>query len=125
MKIFILISLVFSGLSPHIDKDVKDTESTNIVNISGKIFDLSTGEALTGATITVLDSETATLSGFDGDFLIAIPEKDSYSLRIEFVSYQKKIIRNITIENLQDLQIGLMESKDVNFSGSGLFNTNS
>ncbi len=124
MKIFIVLSLILSGLYPQDKFDLRKSESPSKTEIAGKVFDLGSGEALAGASITLIGSNETVMSGFDGEFVLSIPEKESYSLRIEYISYQEKIIRNIQLKDLKNLQIGLNEKKDLILSGPDMLNSN-
>lgn len=61
-------------------------------SITGKISDAATGEALPGATIKVKGTNTATASGDDGTFSLAVTAFP-LSLQIAYVGYETKEIR--------------------------------
>jgi hypothetical protein len=84
-------------------------EPQNIYNLTGKIVEYSTGDALTGVQIEVIGTEISVLSDFDGEFEIPLKKCSPVSLRISYISYQKKIIRNLDLE--EDLIIKLKDDR--------------
>ena len=65
-------------------------------NISGKVIDASTGEALIGATI-MYGKGQGTATDFDGNFSISIPPGER-SIKVSYVGY-KEINKIITVGN--------------------------
>ena len=65
-------------------------------NISGKVIDASTGEALIGATI-MYGKGQGTATDFDGNFSISIPTGER-SIKVSYVGY-KEINKIITVGN--------------------------
>ena len=65
-------------------------------NISGKVIDASTGEALIGATI-IYGKGQGTATDFDGNFSISIPTGER-SIKVSYVGY-KEINKIITVGN--------------------------
>lgn len=61
--------------------------------ISGKIID-ATGQALSGANITVLETGKSTFSNADGIFRLSVPQ-GVYNLEISHVFYQTKLVQNV------------------------------
>ena len=80
--------------------------------ISGKITDVKTGEPLPGATIVVKGTTMGTITNFDGDFTMTIPN-DAQTLVIGFIGMKNIEIEvaNQTIFNiaLQEETFGLDE----------------
>lgn len=56
--------------------------------ISGRVTDADTGEPLPGASITVNDSKTGTVTDIHGRFVIENIRQDSVVLDVNFVSYE-------------------------------------
>jgi TonB-linked SusC/RagA family outer membrane protein len=77
-KILLYVSVLFvlqAFLSPALAQTIQ---------VSGKITSKSTGEALTGATVTVKGTSTATITDDGGNFLINAPSRNS-TLVISYV----------------------------------------
>ncbi|HRI60489.1 MAG TPA: TonB-dependent receptor plug domain-containing protein, partial [Saprospiraceae bacterium] len=56
-------------------------------NITGRISDLSTGEALIGATVSIKNGSTGTITDTNGDFTLEIPN-DQAVLLVSYTGYE-------------------------------------
>lgn len=74
--------------------------------ITGSVTDNITGEALTGATITIPGTTTGTITNFEGKFSLEIPS-DANSLKISFIGYIDQII---TLGNQNEIVVKLKAS---------------
>ena len=97
-KTILVISLLFS---------VFIFSQENSLTISGKIIDSDSNTPLEYATISVFDSKNQNLingviSDNSGYFTVEI-SKGIYNLKIEFISFNTKIIKDINIQNSVDL----------------------
>lgn len=97
-KTILVISLLFS---------VFIFSQENSLTISGKIIDSDFNTPLEYATISVFDSKNQNLingviSDNSGYFTVEI-SKGIYDLKIEFISFNTKIIKDINIQNSVDL----------------------
>ena len=97
-KTILVISLLFS---------VFIFSQENSLTISGKIIDSDFNTPLEYATISVFDSKNQNLingviSDNSGYFTVEI-SKGIYNLKIEFISFNTKIIKDINIQNSVDL----------------------
>jgi TonB-linked SusC/RagA family outer membrane protein len=59
--------------------------------ITGKITDESNGDALIGASILVIGTETGTISDYDGTYSIEV-DSDAKSLQFSYIGYTSQII---------------------------------
>jgi hypothetical protein len=114
MKIFIILALVYTGLSSPLEGIYEGRQFEEKVEVSGNIYDLATGEALTGASITLINEGKTVFTDFDGNFTLVLPRDKSIALKVEYISYQKKIIREIKADGTENLRIGLKEKKEAN-----------
>ncbi len=75
------------------EKNRLDNDTTNYVEISGKIIDSQSSEPVVFATIFVNGSSVATVSNIDGEFVLKIP-KDKTSANISFthLGYENSIL---------------------------------
>lgn len=66
--------------------------------ISGKITDAKTGDALIGANVALVELPTGAAADLDGNYLIRNLPAGTYTLRISYVSYANKVVNNIVVE---------------------------
>ncbi|MCP4522485.1 MAG: carboxypeptidase-like regulatory domain-containing protein [Cytophagales bacterium] len=75
-------------------------------SITGKVIDKNGIEALTGAEVTIKELGKTFYTDFDGRFHIPnLDQSKTYTLVIHFVSYDEKVIHNLSP---QDIQRGLV-----------------
>ena len=90
--------------------------------ISGRVFDLTTGEALISANVFIPELNVGTTTDFNGEFVINVGES-SFRMRVSYVGY-KTIDTLITISGETKLNIGLqaeaIKFKEVEVSGSAV-----
>lgn len=77
-------------------------------NISGKVTDASSGEALVGVNILVKGKVIGTITVSDGTFQLTISEPPPHTLVFSSVGYEKKEIP-VDNENTSDLTVELVE----------------
>jgi len=71
----------------------KKSDQQNILTIRGKVVDSETGTPLIFASVAVKETNVATVTNIDGEFLIKISETDiSRNLEITYLGYKNKII---------------------------------
>lgn len=80
------------------DSDKKDKSNKAICSYSGKVLDAENAEALTGATVRLVEIDREVFADFDGEFKFENIPAGTYTLEISFVSYETKIVRGFTIE---------------------------
>ncbi len=66
--------------------------------ISGKITDAKTGDALIGANVAVVELPTGAAADLDGNYVIRNLPAGTYTLRISYVSYANKVVNGIVVE---------------------------
>jgi len=80
---------VYAGTAPERKKN--DQQKT--LTIKGKIVDSETGTPLVFASVAVKESNVATVTNVDGEFLIKIPETESSrNLEVTFLGYKNKVV---------------------------------
>lgn len=79
------------------------------VNVTGKITDFQTGEALAGATVQLEKTFKATAADRDGNFLLENINPGNYQLKISFVGYQT-YRETIVLQENTHLEIQLQKS---------------
>ncbi|MGQ9819983.1 MAG: carboxypeptidase-like regulatory domain-containing protein [Candidatus Kapaibacteriales bacterium] len=78
-----------------------------IYALVGKVIDAETGEPLRGATIQVLEIPRGTFSDPQGNFRLSDLPINKFSLKITYLGYQTKIIKEIEKEKAKDLKVSL------------------
>lgn len=73
----------------------------------GKVIDAETGEPLRGATIQVLEIPRGTFSDPQGNFKLYDLPINKFSLKISYLGYQTKIIKEIEKEKAKELKVTL------------------
>jgi hypothetical protein len=96
----LLISL--TGFSNNYKETSKESGLT--FSVSGKILDISTGEALAGVKVFVEETETHAYSDFDGNFEINGLYPGQYTLTTTFISYESAMV-NLDIESAEEPEI--------------------
>ncbi len=98
-RIYSLISvLVLSAFSTQLalagtETDKKKNDQQGIITIRGKVVDADNGLPLIFASVTVKESNIATVTNIDGEFLIKIPDGEDYrNLEITFLGYRNKVV---------------------------------
>ena len=96
--LFLFISVLFCNLI---------FSQNNNLSISGIINDSETKTALEYATVSVLDSKSKNLingvvSDSNGFFNIAV-SRGTYDIKLEYISFETKILENIRVEKSIDL----------------------
>jgi hypothetical protein len=71
----------------------KKSDQQEILTIRGKVIDSETGEPLVFATVAVKETNVATVTNIDGEFVIKIGETQvSRNLEISFLGYKNKVV---------------------------------
>ncbi len=68
-------------------------------NISGNISDKATREALTGATIQIINTTQGAIADVDGNFLMTGVKNGTYTFSIRFIGYKDIVLQNIKVTN--------------------------
>lgn len=66
----------------------KESSSAAAVNISGKVIDVKTGEALAGVMVKIEDMNLTSYSDLDGNFEIKGLVPGKYNLTTSLISYE-------------------------------------
>lgn len=96
MKNLVFIFLaVFYSVSMFADNNNEKAEeaTTNSGLIEGVVIDANTGEAITGAVVTLDNSGAKTHTDFDGKFSFKKSELKNSTVTISFISYKNKTIK--------------------------------
>jgi hypothetical protein len=80
---------VFAGTAP----DRKKNDQQTLLTFKGKVVDAESGAPLVFASVSVKETNVATVTNIDGEFLIKITEtQTSKNLEISFLGYKNKVV---------------------------------
>ena len=88
---FLLISLLGTNFSAG--------AQAQMGNISGVVRDASTGYRVSGATVAIEGSQSATTSNEEGAFVFVGVPIGQHSLRITYVGYQQMLVEGVIVMN--------------------------
>jgi hypothetical protein len=98
--IIVLSSFLFQTAIAENTGEKKKSDQQNYLSIKGKVVDKETLNALVFASVTLKETNIATITNIDGEFLIKIPEGEtSKSIEISFLGYKNKIIPLTEMKN--------------------------
>jgi hypothetical protein len=84
----------------------KPASSVSAKTICGIVTDQTTGEGLAGVMVKLSGEDKVVYTDFDGKFSISDLTPGEYTLELEYVSYKRKIIRNVTTGiNLENVKL--------------------
>jgi len=101
LSLLAAVVFAFAGINSNSENKSKSTEtaSTNeVVSISGKVIDFTSGEALAGVEVAIEGSSKKVYTDFDGKFKIENIKPGAYNLIASFISYNKSLIEKLKIE---------------------------
>jgi hypothetical protein len=90
---FILAAFTVQTATAGMNRDKKKKDQQTFTSIKGKVVDKETLNPLVFASVTLKESNVATVTNIDGEFVIKVPENESSkSLEISFLGYKNKVI---------------------------------
>ncbi len=90
---FFSVSFAFAG-----DGSGKNKEKAANCSYTGFVLDAANAEALTGATVKIVELNKQVFTDFDGKFTLAEIPEGEYTLEISFISYDTKVIQSFEIK---------------------------
>ncbi len=83
------VQTIYAGAAPERKKNDQQT----LLTFKGKVVDAETGNPLVFASVAVKETNVATVTNIDGEFLIKIAEtQTSKNLEVTFLGYKNKIV---------------------------------
>jgi len=80
---------IYAGTAP----ERKKNDQQNLLTFKGKVVDAETGTPLVFAGVAVKESNVATVTNIDGEFLIKIAEtQTSRNLEVTYLGYKSKVV---------------------------------
>lgn len=104
----ILTSNIVLATSKGNEKDAeKVAESTALnVNLSGKVVDITTGEALVGVTLKIDGTNQIAYTDFDGNFTFSNILPGTVSISASYISYEKATL-NFSTKDAASIKLSL------------------
>lgn len=101
-----IITLVFTALLGLVYADNDGTKSevvanstpVEMVNLTGSIADLASGESLAGVEVALEGTDLKTYTDFDGNFEFKDVKPGKYNLIASFISYKKSFVENFNAD---------------------------
>jgi hypothetical protein len=80
---------IYAGTAPERKKNDQQT----LLTFRGKVVDAETGNALVFASVAVKETNVATITNIDGEFIIKIAEtQTSRNLEVTYIGYKNKVV---------------------------------
>ena len=93
IAVLVLSAFTFQILNADTASDRKKNDQQTYLEIRGKVVDAETGSPLVFASVAVKETNVATVTNIDGEFLIKILELEkSKNLEITFLGFKNKVI---------------------------------
>lgn len=73
-----------------------------VTAIEGKVIDMTTGETLAGAEITIEGTDMKAYTDLDGHFSIERVKPGKYNIICSLISYNKSLVENLSINIASD-----------------------
>jgi hypothetical protein len=100
IAMFLLTAFTVQTVFAGIKTDKKKNDKQTFLNVKGKVVDKETLAPLVFAAVSIKETNIATVTNIDGEFLIKFSEADaSKSLEISYLGYKNKIIPLIEMRN--------------------------
>lgn len=102
-----------------ISKEKKKNDQQTFTSLKGKVVDKETLNALVFASVTIKETNIATITNIDGEFIIKVPENEtSKSLEITFLGYKNKVVpisemRNNGYKNIITMETAPIPIKEI------------
>ncbi|NOZ47338.1 MAG: carboxypeptidase-like regulatory domain-containing protein [Chlorobi bacterium] len=104
LALIIPINIVLAG-NENIVKKGEKMKTT--VNVTGKVIDRMTGEALTGVKIEVPGTSSIIYTDFDGNFIIKDLKPGVYEVESSLISYYSKKVK-VNLDSQENIKIELV-----------------
>jgi hypothetical protein len=93
IAVVVLMAFIVQTASAGITSGKKKNDQQTLITLKGKVVDTETGLPLVFASISVKETNVATVTNIDGEFIIKVGEPlTSKSLEISFIGYKNKVI---------------------------------
>jgi hypothetical protein len=104
------VQTAYAGIKTDKKKNVQQT----VISVKGKVVDKETLSPLVFASVSIKETNIATVTNIDGEFLIKYAEADaSKSLEITFLGYKNKVVPLSEIKNSGFKNIFSMEAAPI------------
>lgn len=90
----ILLTSLLSFSGPH-------GEPSQSCTLRGKVSDAINAESLAGASVHIMELDVVAYASHDGTFSLNEIPSGSYTVVVNYVGYEKLVLRNFSIDNSQ------------------------
>jgi len=110
---FLIGTIAFAGNEGETDKKSNNAESTNMTMVKGQVLDLTSGESIAGAEVSIENSQKKTYTDFDGNFKFENLSPGNYNIVISYISYDKSLLEDVKIKQgkTEQISVKLVNSK--------------
>jgi hypothetical protein len=114
IALLLLAAFSVQTASAGIKTDKKKNVQQTVISVKGKVVDKETLSPLVFASVSIKETNIATVTNIDGEFLIKYAEADaSKSLEITFLGYKNKVVPLSEIKNSGFKNIFSMEAAPI------------
>ena len=114
ITLFLLVVLTVQAVSAGIKTDRKKNLQQAVLSIKGKVVDKDTNLPLVFASVSIKETNIATVTNIDGEFLIKFGDADaSKNLEISFLGYKNKVIPLSELKNSGAKNLITMEAAPI------------
>lgn len=99
LLVVLVMALSISAIKAN-GLDADKPAAVNSVQISGKVTDVITGEALAGVSLKLKGSEIKTYSDLNGNFKIEGVTSGTYDIEVDYVSYKNITLNQVSTSSL-------------------------
>jgi hypothetical protein len=96
----LLFAVIVSFTFADNDKNTSEASkaSASMIEITGSVVDLTSGEALVGVEIKIEGTDQKVYSDFDGNFKFEDIKPGKYNLVASYISYKGSLIENFSAD---------------------------
>ena len=114
IALLLLAAFAVQTASAGTKTDKKKNVQQNVISVKGKVVDKETLTPLVFASVSIKETNIATVTNIDGEFLIKYAEAEaSKSLEITFLGYKNKVVPLSEIKNSGFKNIFSMEAAPI------------
>jgi iron complex outermembrane receptor protein len=76
-------------------------EPSQACSLHGKVSDATNAESLAGASVHIMELDVVAYASHDGSFALNEIPSGTYTVVVNYVGYEKLVLRNFSIEKAQ------------------------
>ncbi len=95
---FAILSVFLVSANASNEKADKPEAPAAKINMTGKVVDALTGEALAGAVVEIEGTQISVFTDLDGQFNISELNAGTYALKVKYISYEDKKVESVKVD---------------------------